>query len=81
MRGGASVRDAIRGFYAVLDRDDEELARALVGEARVLQVRIKPRPRVIDPSGPASGPERPRVIDPSGPASGPEREVEREPRA
>ena len=30
------------------------------------------RPRVIDPSGPASGPERPRVIDPSGPASGPE---------
>ncbi len=38
-----SVRDAIRGFYAVLDRDDEALARALVGEARVLQVRIKPR--------------------------------------
>jgi len=49
MRSGASVRDAICGFYAVLDRDDEELARALVGEARVLQVRIKPRPRVIDP--------------------------------
>jgi thiamine-phosphate pyrophosphorylase len=38
-----SVRDAIRGFYAVLDRDDEALARALVCEARVLQVRIKPR--------------------------------------
>jgi thiamine-phosphate pyrophosphorylase len=37
------VRDAIRGFYAVLDRDDEALARVLVGEARVLQVRIKPR--------------------------------------
>jgi thiamine-phosphate pyrophosphorylase len=37
------VRDAIRGFYAVLDRDDEALARALVSEARVLQVRIKPR--------------------------------------
>jgi len=37
-----SVRDAISGFYAVLDRDDEELARALVSEARVLQVRIKP---------------------------------------
>ena len=35
--------DAIRGFYAVLDRDDEALARALVGEARVLQVRIKSR--------------------------------------
>jgi len=38
-----SVRDAIRGFYAVLDRDDETLAHALVSEARVLQVRIKPR--------------------------------------
>src|SRR5512132_3274057 len=37
-----SVRDAISGFYAVLDRDDEALARALVREARVLQVRIKP---------------------------------------
>lgn len=37
------VRDAISGFYAVLDRDDEALARALVREARVLQVRIKPR--------------------------------------
>jgi thiamine-phosphate pyrophosphorylase len=36
------VRDAICGFYAVLDRDDPALARALVGEARVLQVRIKP---------------------------------------
>jgi thiamine-phosphate pyrophosphorylase len=34
----------IQGFYAVLDRADEALARALVGEgsARVLQVRIKP---------------------------------------
>src|SRR3954469_13712853 len=37
-----SVRDAISGFYAVLDRDDAALARALVGEARVLQLRIKP---------------------------------------
>jgi thiamine-phosphate pyrophosphorylase len=37
-----TVRGAIRGFYAVLDRDDEALARALVREARVLQVRIKP---------------------------------------
>lgn len=37
--------EAIRGFYAILDRDDEALARALVagGGARVLQVRIKPR--------------------------------------
>jgi thiamine-phosphate pyrophosphorylase len=35
---------ALRGFYAILDRDDEALARALVGGgARVLQVRIKPR--------------------------------------
>jgi thiamine-phosphate pyrophosphorylase len=35
----------IEGFYAVLDRDDEALARALVltGGARILQVRIKPR--------------------------------------
>jgi thiamine-phosphate pyrophosphorylase len=34
----------IRGFYAVLDRDDAELARALVGPggARVLQLRLKP---------------------------------------
>src|SRR5215813_3208688 len=43
-----SVRDAICGFYAVLDRDDEVLAHALVREARVLQVRIKPRVRAID---------------------------------
>ncbi len=42
---------AIRGFYAILDRDDEALARALVGAggARVLQVRIKPR------TGPPAG--------------------------
>ncbi len=35
---------ALRGFYAVLDRDDEVLARTLVGPggARVLQVRLKP---------------------------------------
>ena len=38
------VASYIRGFYAVLDRDDEALAHALVGPggARVLQVRIKP---------------------------------------
>lgn len=37
------ARDAISGFYAVLDRDDEALARALLASgARVLQVRIKP---------------------------------------
>ncbi|MBA3501530.1 MAG: thiamine phosphate synthase [Myxococcota bacterium] len=35
----------VTGFYAVLDRDDEALARALVidGGAKILQVRIKPR--------------------------------------
>lgn len=43
-----SVRDAISGFYAVLDRDDEALARALVREARVLQIRIKPHDRAVD---------------------------------
>ncbi len=34
----------VSGFYAVLDRDDEALARQLVGVggARILQVRIKP---------------------------------------
>jgi thiamine-phosphate pyrophosphorylase len=37
-----TVRHAISGFYAVLDRDDEALARALVREARVLQLRLKP---------------------------------------
>ena len=38
------MKDALVGFYAVLDRDDEALARTLVreGGARVLQVRIKP---------------------------------------
>ncbi len=37
--------DVIAGFYAVLDREDEALARELVGpgRARVLQVRLKPR--------------------------------------
>src|SRR3954469_8501651 len=43
-----SVRDAISGFYAVLDRDDAALARALVAEARVLQLRIKPAGRRPD---------------------------------
>jgi thiamine-phosphate pyrophosphorylase len=41
------VSEAIRGFYAVLDRDDEQLARALLASgARVLQVRIKPEVRI-----------------------------------
>ncbi len=34
----------IGGFYAVLDRDDEQLARTLVSVARVLQVRCKASP-------------------------------------
>lgn len=45
MRALHAVRTALRsGFYAVLDRDDEVLARTLVGPggARVLQVRLKP---------------------------------------
>lgn len=45
MRAVRAVREALRrGFYAVLDRDDEQLARTLVGPrgARVLQVRLKP---------------------------------------
>jgi thiamine-phosphate diphosphorylase len=43
-RSRPPAASAIRGFYAILDRDDEALARALVGAggARVLQVRIKP---------------------------------------
>lgn len=36
------VTDAIRGFYAVLDRDDAQLARMLLASgARVIQLRIK----------------------------------------
>jgi thiamine-phosphate pyrophosphorylase len=42
------VCDAVRGFYAVLDRDDEQLARTLSGLTRVLQVRIKPREGIVD---------------------------------
>jgi thiamine-phosphate pyrophosphorylase len=39
-----TTRVEISGFYAVLDRDDEALARTLVSSgARVLQVRLKPR--------------------------------------
>lgn len=43
----STAAGTIRGFYAILDRDDEALARALVvgGGARVLQVRIKPHGR------------------------------------
>jgi thiamine-phosphate diphosphorylase len=33
----------LRGFYAVLDRDDEQLARTLLAHAGILQVRLKPR--------------------------------------
>jgi thiamine-phosphate pyrophosphorylase len=38
-----TLREVISGFYAVLDRDDYALAKALVRTARVLQLRIKPR--------------------------------------
>lgn len=44
VRSGLTTR--VRGFYAILDRDDEELARTLVDPAgagaTVLQVRLKP---------------------------------------
>lgn len=41
------IADALRGFYAVLDREDEALARSLLSAgARVMQVRIKPGHRV-----------------------------------
>lgn len=38
----------LRGFYAVLDRDDEALARLLARHACILQVRLKPRGKRID---------------------------------
>jgi thiamine-phosphate pyrophosphorylase len=37
-------RRKLRGFYAVLDRDDPALARTLLTAARVLQVRLKAAP-------------------------------------
>jgi thiamine-phosphate pyrophosphorylase len=38
----------LRGFYAVLDRDSPELARALLSSgARILQVRLKPHDRRV----------------------------------
>jgi thiamine-phosphate pyrophosphorylase len=47
-RARTTVREAICGFYAVLDRDDEALARTLAGASRVLQVRIKSRSGPVD---------------------------------
>ena len=38
----------LRGFYAVLDRDDESLARQLAKHACCLQVRLKPRGKRVD---------------------------------
>lgn len=35
-------RRKLRGFYSVLDRDDGDLARALLSASRVMQVRKKP---------------------------------------
>lgn len=39
-----ALHAALRGYYAILDRDDRDLAARLVGAcgARILQVRIKP---------------------------------------
>ena len=43
MKVPKTINSAISGFYAVLDRDDEELARTLLAAgAKVLQLRIKP---------------------------------------
>lgn len=43
MKAPKTIHTAITGFYAVLDRDDEELARTLLAAgAKVLQIRIKP---------------------------------------
>lgn len=38
----------LKGFYAVLDRDDEELARVLARHACCLQVRLKPRGQRVE---------------------------------
>jgi thiamine-phosphate pyrophosphorylase len=38
------VGEYVRGFYAILDRDDEQLARALAAAMHVLQVRLKDAP-------------------------------------
>lgn len=42
------AKAVIRGFYAVLDRDDEVLATTLAAHACVLQVRLKPRGKRIE---------------------------------
>jgi thiamine-phosphate pyrophosphorylase len=42
------MKHPLRGFYAVLDRDDEALARVLAAGACALQVRIKPRGKRVD---------------------------------
>jgi thiamine-phosphate diphosphorylase len=38
-------QEKLRGFYAVLDRDDPILAEELLSAARVLQIRLKDAPR------------------------------------
>ncbi len=50
-------REAIRGFYAVLDASDEELARDLLSVSAVLQLRIKgaDTPGADTPGGDAPG--------------------------
>jgi thiamine-phosphate pyrophosphorylase len=42
------VSSNLHGFYAVLDREDEALAKILATHACVLQVRLKPRGRRVD---------------------------------
>lgn len=42
------VKTALRGFYAVLDRDDEALATTLAAHACALQIRLKPRGGRVD---------------------------------
>jgi len=41
-------RPNLHGFYAILDRDEEALARQLAQHACCLQVRLKPRGRRLD---------------------------------
>ena len=36
-----SLKDSFRGFYAILDRDDEALAKSLFSVAPVVQIRVK----------------------------------------
>lgn len=37
----APVSETVRGFYAIIDRDDPALARTLLAHSRILQLRMK----------------------------------------